>query len=511
MMFTKRNLWIVIFFTLSSLFVKEAQSNIDYNANCKKAYEFALAFHFDTMDSVLQTEKLQHPNNSVIESIKCAASFLKYISSNNKRYLNEFDNNYKIAIDKIEDESDKNAYKLYILTDLHLYSAFINSINSNFITALIHFKKAYNLIYENNSRFPQFSPNNKALGVMNIAVGSIPKSYNWVLDLLNLKGDLKLGNKQLEEFMNTCKLETNYKYLFLESVVLYSFTHSNYSNIKDQVNCLSSIFSDPKINMQYIDNQMYAFIKTSYYQHLKQNDNALKALAQIQNDFKSNPHKLYYLDYMYGESLLFKNDTLSRYYFARYINKYSGENYLKAATYKIAWSYLLEKNIKAYNDEMHDILNIGDDFFDSDKQAQKAAKNGEIPNISLLKSRLLFDGGYYRKADSVLRNSYAQGVINSQHDNLEYIYRLARIYDELNDFKVSEIYYKMTIEKGKNYKYYFAANSALNLGYYYEQEKQFTEAKKMYQLCLDLEFDEYQNSITQKAKAGLNRIEDEEE
>lgn len=507
MMFVKSNFWIVIVSMLSIFFANDVNANIDYNTNCKKAYEFALAFRFDAMDSVLKIEKLQHPDNSVIESVKCSASFLKYIISENNQYLSEFNTNYEIAIDKIKGESDSNPYKLYIITDLYIYSAFVNAMNSNFVTSLVHFKKAYNYIHENKLRFPQFVLNNKALGLMNIAIGSVPKSYNWTLSLLNLKGNSKLGNRQLAEFMHTCQVKNEYKYLFLESVVLYSFTNNNFSNIKEQQSHLESIFSDAKINRQYQNNQVYTFTKVSYFQHLKKNDNALKALSQIQNEFEQNPYKIYYLDYMYGESLLYKNNILSRYYLKRYKNKYPGKNYLKAAAQKVAWAYLLDNNIEAYNSEMLEILNIGADFLDSDKQAQKAANNREIPNIALLKTRLLFDGGYYKAADSVLQVSLSQGTIISQHDNLEYIYRLARIYDEMDNFIVAEIYYKMAIEKGKDFPYYFAANSALNLGYYYEKDGRVVEARNMYQLCMELKFDEYQNSITQKAKAGINRLE----
>ncbi len=62
-----------------------------------------------------------------------------------------------------------------------------------------------------------------------------------------------------------------------------------------------------------------------------------------------------------------------------------------------------------------------------------------------------------------------------------------------------------TIRLGKNETWYFAANSALMLGQLYENEKDFNKAAYYYNLCIDMKNHEYENSIEQKAQAGLNR------
>ena len=125
----------------------------------------------------------------------------------------------------------------------------------------------------------------------------------------------------------------------------------------------------------------------------------------------------------------------------------------------------------------------------------------------LLKSRILFDGGYYIKADSIINLANTKGKIITTKDKLEYTYRRGRIYDEWGKFNKAELYYKKCIKNAKDYPYFYAAKSALELGYYYENIGKIAQAKKMYELILDLDFDEYQNSITQKAKSGLSRLE----
>ena len=57
-------------------------------------------------------------------------------------------------------------------------------------------------------------------------------------------------------------------------------------------------------------------------------------------------------------------------------------------------------------------------------------------------------------------------------------------------------------------KRYFAANAALHLGIIYENEDNLKEAEKYFRLCRSLDFDEYETGIKQKAKAGLNRLDE---
>lgn len=66
--------------------------------------------------------------------------------------------------------------------------------------------------------------------------------------------------------------------------------------------------------------------------------------------------------------------------------------------------------------------------------------------------------------------------------------------------------YELVIDSGKDLPYFYAGNSALQLGLIYEAMKQPEKALHYYNVCLKLRFNEYQTSIHQKAKAGINRI-----
>ena len=80
---------------------------------------------------------------------------------------------------------------------------------------------------------------------------------------------------------------------------------------------------------------------------------------------------------------------------------------------------------------MTNCINYGKALIDEDIQALKEAKVTAIPNEILLKSRLLYDGGYYTKAQNLL-------ILHSKtftHDinDGEYYYRLGRVTDALKN------------------------------------------------------------------------------
>ena len=123
----------------------------------------------------------------------------------------------------------------------------------------------------------------------------------------------------------------------------------------------------------------------------------------------------------------------------------------------------------------------------------------------LLRSRLLFDGGYYEKA----RKELAGMPLDSfpkYRDQLEVTYRLARIYEKEGQESKAIDLYEQTIANGSSATFYFAANSALMLGVLYENRNDLSKAEIYFNKCLSMPRHQYQNSIDQKAQAGLDRI-----
>jgi tetratricopeptide (TPR) repeat protein len=145
---------------------------------------------------------------------------------------------------------------------------------------------------------------------------------------------------------------------------------------------------------------------------------------------------------------------------------------------------------------------------DPDKKAQKDAKSGQWPHPVLLKSRLLSDGGYHYDALSALAGKKITDFSKTA-EQLEFVYRQGRIYDDLRMDEEAIKYYLQAIQAGKDRSEYFAARAALQTGLIYERQGKKTLAISYYKKCLDMEDHEYKDSIDQRAKAGISRCKGE--
>jgi hypothetical protein len=192
----------------------------------------------------------------------------------------------------------------------------------------------------------------------------------------------------------------------------------------------------------------------------------------------------------------------------QFLTSFKGRNFIKDAGRKVAWSWLVQDEVEAYQKEIEKVLEIGHDDVDIDIEAETEAQSRIIPNPDLVKARLLFDGGYYHRADSTL--AAMDTTLLAEEMRLERIYRKARTAHESGSIELSKSYYIETIEIGSESERYYAGNSALKLGEIYESEEKIQNALYYYNLCLDLDFEEYENSIHAKANAALERLTDTE-
>ena len=69
------------------------------------------------------------------------------------------------------------------------------------------------------------------------------------------------------------------------------------------------------------------------------------------------------------------------------------------------------------------------------------------------------------------------------------------------------MFYDATIQIGRDKKEYYAARSALQKGFIYERSGNKKLAIDAFNDCLSMRNHDFQSSIDQLAKAGLNRLE----
>ena len=379
---------------------------------------------------------------------------------------------------------------------MNLEMCIANGKMGNFFTAFFEVRKANNLLHENQKKFPLFVPNKKGLGLIHCLIGTIPDSYKWGANLFGFEGDLSGGMNELWQVKNYtdkndfyCKAELNFIYvyglLFMQN------------DKKKSWQIAKQIWDESP------DNKLYCFLAANVAQNTARNDEVILIL-------KNKPENAAYLNfdylnYMMGLAMLRKLDPSSTQWFLKYLKANDRRNFVKDGYQKLAWSYLLNNDLTNYSIALQKCKTIGNTTVDADKQALREIKSGEQPNLLLLKARLLCDGGYYKDAIDLMVGHKMQ-EFKSKKDQIEFVYRVGRIYHEWGFPDKAISYYFTAIEDGKDLPQHFACNAALNLGLIYEQKNEKALAEKYFRQCIAMKNSDFKQSLEQKAKTGLERL-----
>ncbi|HEY4323262.1 MAG TPA: tetratricopeptide repeat protein [Mucilaginibacter sp.] len=489
----RKHLLLALFFITCQL---SARANFNFNANCIDAYKAAFGFRINEARLLVQKERQQNPQNGIIALLDNYIDYFSLLASENKADYERLKDKKSDRISLLEDNDKNSPYYLFCQAEIYLQWGQLKGRFGDYFSSSMDIKKAYNLLKENTEKYPDFLPNQKSLGLINVIFGAIPSNLKSISRFLGMTGNVQAGIKQLED-LKVALPKT--KYSFYKDEVIFFLCNididilHNQNNYAKLIPYLSAMDNNSLLKV-YL--QGYAAYKTGH------ND---EAIAFLESAPKSNQ----YIDapsipYLLGNAKLNRMDTDARVYLSEYIKDYKGTNYIKDSYLKLAYYYLLQNDIEKYLYYIKLVKSKGYADNEKDKQALREA-NDEKPDIDLLKTRLYFDGGYYGKALTQIENKDVNNF-RLLRDKTEFYYRLGRIYDKTGKFNDAVTNYQKAINLGKTTKYYFAANAALRAGNIFEQKKDFDKAAYYYNQALSMKDHEYQSSIDNEAKEGLKRI-----
>lgn len=479
--------------------VGNASANFEMNDACIKAYNEILNFRFDSGKQILDTEKRKNPSNKIPYYIENYIDFFKLFIGEDKKDLDISRGNKSYRLSQIEKGDHSSPYYLFTQAEIHLQWAFARLKFGEYPTAAYEVFRAYKLLTEVEKKFPGFLPAKKSLGLLHCMIGAIPDEYSWSKSIVGLKGSIPLGLSELNDFIKGSSDKKEFAFLNQEVLIIKSFIQLNLLNPET----LTSFAIDPEKGLNA--SPLISFASATIALRTGRNDLAIQILQSRKKEAGAFP--FHYLDYLTGTARLNKLDFGCKDNFKAYLLNFKGMNYKKSSTMKLGLAYLLEGDQNAYKNQLSKIPHTGKTLVDEDRQSEKNSKNLKIPNLLLLKSRLLFDGGYYEEAHDLLIREEKNNKPEGMEELLEYRYRLARIHHKSGNYPRARDYYKLTYDSGKKNPYYFAANSALQLGLIAEKNKDFSDAIFWFERCIELRDHEYRTSLQQKARAGLNRLE----
>ena len=472
------------------------QYQYNWTPRTQKIYESITSLRIPEARTLMNQDKKANASNLIYPLLESYADFYQLFLNENKDEYNRMYPAFEQRIQLLEDGPKQSPYHLYSLALAHLHKSLIAIRFNKNLEAGLDFRKAFLLFKENKKAYPNFSPNDVYLGLMTTVIGTIPKGYQWMANLLGMSGKITEGNALVlkyihskDAFANQCRNEA----LFVYPYLIMNFE----GNKKKTFDFLENTDYD------FNNNHLHAYMVTNLYLNNQQSQKALQIVSNINpaNTYLDLPFWQLEIGYAYLNDL--KLDAAKN-ALQQFINRFKGQFYVKDAFEKLSWIAYIQGDQAKANTYRSNVISKGNDITDADKQALQNAKIGTWPHPILLRARLLSDGGYQQQALSVLAGKTSKDFDNNA-DKTEFAYRLGRIYDLAGQPDQAIPYYTSAIEKGANQPAYFAARAALQIGLIYEQKNNPTLAITFFNTCLEMKNHAFKNSLDQKAKTGIQR------
>lgn len=406
--------------------------------------------------------------------------------------FDQLETNFKKRIDFVENLPD-GPEKLFLLAELNLQRGF-NLLNmGQEFNAVFAIKRGYNNTMECLKKYPDFVPIKKTSGVIQVMIGSVPDKYHWFMSLLGMRGSVVTGQKQLQELRNSKSS------LSVEATILF-YTIKGFINqqFAEAAKGLNDLLKEQP------DNRLVLFLGVNMMIKDSQSERVLEWIDNL--DKHNQGLQMYYVEYLRGEALTHKGEyakAIAAY--QKFLKGYRSQSFKKDANFKISLCYYLLNDPAQAKTYFEKAKNIGREQADPDKYAAQQLEENKFPNAKLLKVRFATDGGYYKEAQAELQTIHP-AELKLLRDQVEFLYRKARLAHKMGELPVAKLFYQQCIDLTKENPWYFAPNSALQMGYIYRDQKDYVQAKKYFELALNYKRHEYKSSIDTKARFALDQM-----
>jgi hypothetical protein len=474
-----------------------ANNTFTFNSNLLAAQKQNHELRLDRASELLQTELLFDADNSAIYYLLHFNSFVKAFVSEDPTDYAAYQKIQESTLDHLRDMDEGSPYKKFAESEVYFYSASLKAKFNELYGAARDVKRAHSLIEENYKAFPDFLPNNKTRGILKMYLSTVPDNYAWIIGMLGVKGNMSEGIRLLSTLADHQNDADELGGIAREAAYLYSFSlmHVAKQQNKAWVETL-------KCTNDYRTNLVSCFFRSNMALKLNRNETAMQILNARPTSAEYLP--FYVLNFMLGTAKLNKQDPSSLVELEIFVNKFKGKNYLKSATQKLSWYYLLDGNFSKAEFYKSQIDKVGASINEEDKLAIRFSQK-QLPNRYLLKTRLLYDGGYYTKASQIISIIEPKELPNNMQ-KAEYCYRQGGINEKQGRMAAALKFYEACSLYGRDSDEYYGAYASIYLGEYYLSQGDKTNAQKFFERALSFKKNkEYLDSIEYRAKAGLKK------
>ena len=495
-LFTVRIIFSIFVFFLLIPIGNSKPAYFRYTLKAQDAYELVINLRLDEAKEALDNLKITEPDNLIVYHIEDYVDFFKVFITEDKALFKQLEKNKRKRLRKIRSGEKSSPYYLYAQAEINLHWALLRIKFGEYLSAFNEVSDAYQLLKKNESKFPNFIANKKSLGILHSIVGSVPDKYRWGVKLIGkIDGSIPQGKKEIESVLAYAE---NNDFIFREETeIMYAFLLLHLSNQGDLAwEVISKSRLDPKRN------PLGCFVQANIALHAGKSKEAEAILRK--RPYGKQFFDLPYLHYMKGLTKLYRLDAGAEDDFLKFLKYQKGDSYIKEAYQKLAWNALIHGDKDQYKHYMYLCKIKGNRRQEGDEVAYDDAVRNKMPDVRLLKARMLFDGGYYRQAHELL-GALKLDDFSNEDLRLEFKYRSARVSHKLGWHTEAIVrYLDVLAEKDKTDSYY-PCNAALQIGNIYEELGNFKKAREYFQKALKIKPGEYRTALHGKAKAGLSR------
>lgn len=448
---------------------------------------------------LIRAEQKQNPENVVPDYLDVIRQMMLFLATESDQDYHRFDSIQKRAIGRIEDAPESLGYRFFLLEEVYFYTSVVEGKRGHTMSAAKNIMYCHRYGSRAIKEYPNLKAAKKTLGLITSGFGSLPSSYQNLVSFLGYETSMNKGIHMLNDFIETptsrpeaawLKREANF---YLASVYLYLKN--------DKAKAWDMIV---KQTNDYSTNPLSAFARVNFADKCKKNDVVISTISSLPQSKEYT--KLPFMTFMMGKAKLQRLDADADKYLLDFTKQTKGKSYLKSCYQKLAWDALVKNDKARYDSYKAMILTHGNTTLEEDHQANKFAQSGIALDPELLKTRLLFDGGYYQKALDIVRPLQAK-QFNDPVTKTEYLYRKGRVYHELGTYDLAKAFYKDAIATGAELSVYYASYAALYTAELFEKTGDLDNARKYFRMATTFSNNkEYKKSIEHRVKNGLERI-----
>lgn len=486
---------IFVFIFISFYFHNTACfSQFKWTPNCSAAFSSLFSADISTCLLQIENEKKKNPENQLPFYLDAYTAFFEYLlcqsDDQSRKYFQKIDKNLKQI-----SNSDKKAEGFhYYRAEIRFHSAIVNFLNGSYISSLDAMLTSYNLLTESQKEHPNFIQNLKLQSIFSLIFQYAGDEFSWLKTAMPDYKNQVIGFQLFDLYQKKVAQQTQIKEeIFILNVLLHFYLDSD----ELQAFHLSSGNQSTQVSVVMKLVNIVVCLKAN------KNEQALQILEKIGQDERK---KIPFFDYFEGAARLNKLDKNALTFFERFLRNYAGSNCKKSAWQKILWHKMIFTDAVQAELYRQEILSKGKTDIELDKSAQNEIIRSKKYNLQLLRSRLLFDGGYYAEALNILRNEIDFQKLENQSDGIEFLYRSGRIHQKLGNTDLALRYFGLCAEAGKNSNLSYSSNACMNIAKIYSEQLLYCKANQYYKAAMEHNKLSNSRSINLKAKAEIKKL-----